>query len=65
MQYERAKKFSPNFSFHDSYEQFAKFFARQISRYTVVKGKVNTLNMKSFWDTMKFQAKSDISHIKD
>ena len=24
------KNFSPNFSFHDSYEQFAKFFARQI-----------------------------------
>jgi len=30
MQYESAKKFLANFSFHDSYEQFAKFFARQI-----------------------------------
>jgi len=30
MQHESAKIFSPNFSFHDGYEQFAKFFAHQI-----------------------------------
>jgi len=24
------KYFSPNFSFHDGYKQFAKFFSRQI-----------------------------------
>jgi len=30
MQYESAKFFLPSFSFHDAYEQFAKFFARQI-----------------------------------
>ena len=30
MQYESTKFFSPTFSFHDGYEQFAKFFACQI-----------------------------------
>ena len=30
IQYESAKFFSPNFSFHDGYEQFAKSFAHQI-----------------------------------
>jgi len=56
MQYESAKFFSPNFSFHDGYEQFAKFFAHQIFplygmsfpiQYVLPDGRIATVKKKS------------------
>ena len=41
----KAQIFWPNFSFHDGYEQFAKFFARQIlPLYGISQGEYRPLN---------------------